>query len=56
MKDNSYMDELVNFGNMLADKSDEIIMQYFRHPFDIQTKEDNSINFFQFPLFLLDFW
>lgn len=42
MEDNSHLNALVAFGNTLADKSEEIIMKYFRHPFDIQTKKDNS--------------
>ena len=42
MPDNSYIREFVSFANTLADKSAEIIMQYFRHRFNIETKEDNT--------------
>ena len=42
MSDNSYLKEFISFANTLADKSSEIIMQYFRHRFNIETKEDNT--------------
>ena len=42
MLDNSYLKEFVSFANTLADKSAEIIMQYFRSRFNIEIKEDNT--------------
>ena len=42
MSDNSYLKEFISFANTLADKSSEIIMRYFRHRFNIETKEDNT--------------
>ena len=42
MSDNSYLKEFISFANSLADKSAEIIMQYFRRQFNIETKEDNT--------------
>tara|TARA_Y100000590_G_scaffold367480_1_gene427579 strand:+ start:346 stop:1134 length:789 start_codon:yes stop_codon:yes gene_type:complete len=42
LSDSSYLNEFVSFANILADKSSEIILKYFRSRFDIETKEDNS--------------
>lgn len=42
MSDNAYLKEFISFANTLADKSSEIIMQYFRRRFNIDTKEDNT--------------
>ena len=42
MSDNAYLKEFISFANTLADKSAEIIMQYFRRRFNIDTKEDNT--------------
>ena len=42
MLNNSYLKEFISFANTLADKSAEIIMQYFRRQFNIETKEDNT--------------
>ena len=42
MSDNSYLKEFISFANTLADKSSEIIMQYFRRQFSIETKEDSA--------------
>ena len=42
MSDNSYLKEFISFANILADKSSEIIMQYFRRQFNTETKEDNT--------------
>jgi len=39
---NSYLKEFVPFANFLADTSAEVIMQYFRRRFNIETKEDNT--------------
>ena len=35
-------DEYLNFANLLADESENIIFNYFRKKIDIQNKEDNS--------------
>ena len=42
MSEDSYLNEFISFADKLADKSAEIIMQYFRHRFNIETKEDNT--------------
>ena len=42
MSDNSYLNDFISFANTLADKSSEVIMQYFRRRFSIDTKEDNT--------------
>ncbi len=42
MSNYSYIKEFTSFANILADKSAEVIMQYFRHRFDIEIKEDNT--------------
>ena len=42
MSDNSYLKEFISFANILADKSSEIIMQFFRHQLNIETKNDNT--------------
>ncbi len=42
MLNNSYLKEFVSLANILADKSAEVIMQYFRCQFNIETKEDNT--------------
>ena len=42
MLNNSYLKEFVSFANTLADNSAEVIMQYFRRQFNIETKEDNT--------------
>ena len=42
MSDNSFLKEFISFANFLADKSAEVIMQYFRHQLNIETKEDNT--------------
>jgi len=40
--DNFNLKEFISFANILADKSADIIMKYFRHRFTIETKKDNS--------------
>ena len=40
MSDYSNLNDFISFANTLADKSSEIIMQYFRRRFSIETKED----------------
>ena len=42
MSDDSYLKEFISFANILADKSSEIIMQFFRHQLNIETKKDNT--------------
>ena len=42
MSDDSYLKEFISFANILADKSSEIIMQFFRHQLNIETKMDNT--------------
>ena len=42
MSDDSYLKEFISFANILADKSSEIIMQFFRHQLNIETKNDNT--------------
>ena len=42
MPDNLYLQDLISFANTLADKSAEIIMQYFRRKISIETKEDKT--------------
>ena len=42
MLNNPYLKEFVSFANTLADNSAEVIMQYFRRQFNIETKEDNT--------------
>ena len=42
MSDNSNLNDFISFANTLADKSSEIIMQYFRRRFSIETKEDST--------------
>ena len=42
MSDNSYLNDFISFAKTLADKSSEVIMQYFRRRFSIDTKEDNT--------------
>jgi len=40
--DNFNLKEFISFANILADKSADIIMKYFRYQFTIETKKDNS--------------
>ena len=42
MLDNFNLKEFISFANILADKSADIIMKYFRYQFTIETKKDNS--------------
>ncbi len=42
MSDDSYLKEFISFANILADKSSEIIMQFFRHQLNIEIKKDNT--------------
>ena len=42
MSKNSSLKEFISFANTLADKSEEIIMNYFRQHLNIETKKDNS--------------
>ena len=39
---NSNLDELINFSNYLADESEKIIKEYFRKPFKVENKTDES--------------
>lgn len=42
MSTNSSLNEFISFANTIADKSAEIIMQYFRSRFTIETKKDST--------------
>jgi len=42
VSDDSYLKEFISFANILADKSSEIIMQFFRHQLNIEIKKDNT--------------
>tara|TARA_B100001123_G_C15253737_1_gene1003803 strand:- start:876 stop:1661 length:786 start_codon:yes stop_codon:yes gene_type:complete len=42
VSNNSSLKEFISFANTLADKSEEIIMNYFRQHLSIETKKDNS--------------
>ena len=42
MSTNSSLNEFISFANTIADQSAEIIMQYFRSRFTIETKKDST--------------
>jgi Archaeal fructose-1,6-bisphosphatase and related enzymes of inositol monophosphatase family len=42
MNDLNFIEEYKKFANILADESENIIMQYFRQNFQIEKKDDKS--------------